>query len=321
MSSTDTKEIAEDNNEGRTTRREYSTANQRRIDRPMNAQNTSHTSSTFRYCFNTSTIRGQKLTLPEIIDLVARAGYDAIEPWISEIDAYVEAGGTLYDLKSRIENSGLTVESAIGFFEWIVDDETKRAKALETAARDMDLLAQIGGKRIAAPPMGATNVSNLHLLQAAERYRALLEIGDKTGVVPQVEVWGFSQSLNRLGEAALIAIESGHPDACILADVYHLYKGGSPVEGLKLVRGAAMHVFHVNDYPAIAPAQIKDEDRVYPGDGTAPLTPIFSSLHEIGFAGYLSLELFNASYWQQDAATVVETGLQKMRAAVEQSSQ
>jgi sugar phosphate isomerase/epimerase len=286
----------------------------------MNGQNTSHTGSTFRYCLNTSTIRGQKLPLPEIIDLAARAGYDAIEPWISEIEAYVESGGDPGDLKSRIADSGLTVESAIGFFEWIVDDETARAKALQQAARDMELLAQIGGKRIAAPPMGATTVSNLDLLGAAERYRALLEIGDKTGVVPQVEVWGFSQSLNRLGEAALIAIESGHPDACILADVYHMYKGGSPAEGLKLVRGAAMHVFHVNDYPAIAPDQIKDEDRVYPGDGTAPLTQIFNTLREIGFSGYLSLELFNADYWQQDAATVVQTGLQKMRAAVEQSS-
>jgi sugar phosphate isomerase/epimerase len=284
----------------------------------MNEHSKSKGANTFRYCLNTSTIRGQKLPLPEIIDLAARAGYDAIEPWISEIDAYVEAGGALPDLKKRIEDSGLTVESAIGFFEWIVDDEAKRNLALKEAERNMDMLAQIGGKRIAAPPMGATEVSNIDLLQAAQRYRALLEIGDKAGVVPQVEVWGFSQSLNRLGEAALIAIESGHRNACILADVYHMYKGGSPLEGLKLVRGAAMHVFHVNDYPAIEPEKIKDADRVYPGDGTAPLTPIFNSLREIGFSGYLSLELFNAEYWRQDPGLVVETGLQKMRAAVEQ---
>jgi sugar phosphate isomerase/epimerase len=284
----------------------------------MNEHSKLKGANTFRYCLNTSTIRGQKLPLPEIIDLAARAGYDAIEPWISEIDAYVEAGGALPDLKKRIEDSGLTVESAIGFFEWIVDDEAKRNLALKEAERNMDMLAQIGGKRIAAPPMGATEVSNIDLLQAAQRYRALLEIGDKAGVVPQVEVWGFSQSLNRLGEAALIAIESGHRNACILADVYHMYKGGSPLEGLKLVRGAAMHVFHVNDYPAIEPEKIKDADRVYPGDGTAPLTPIFNSLREIGFSGYLSLELFNAEYWRQDPGLVVETGLQKMRAAVEQ---
>ena len=36
----------------------------------------------FGYCFNTSTVRGQKLAFDEQVELTARAGYDAIEPWI-----------------------------------------------------------------------------------------------------------------------------------------------------------------------------------------------------------------------------------------------
>ena len=73
----------------------------------------------FHYCFNTSTIRGQKLSLVEEIDIVAQAGYQAIEPWVSEIEAYVKQGGSLPDLKKRIADLGLTVESAIGFAQWI----------------------------------------------------------------------------------------------------------------------------------------------------------------------------------------------------------
>ena len=100
-------------------------------------------------------------------------------------------------------------------------------------------------------------------------------LGDHIGVVPQVEVWGFSKTLPRLGQAALVAIESGHPKACVLPDVYHLYKGGSDFTGLKLLNGAAVHVFHMNDYPADPPREsIGDSDRVYPGDGVAPLTDI-----------------------------------------------
>ena len=34
----------------------------------------------FGYCFNTSTIRGQKLPLLAEIEIVARAGYQGIEP-------------------------------------------------------------------------------------------------------------------------------------------------------------------------------------------------------------------------------------------------
>ncbi|HEX6986913.1 MAG TPA: sugar phosphate isomerase/epimerase, partial [Planctomycetaceae bacterium] len=48
---------------------------------PMNAPRV-------RYCLNTSTVRGQKLDLPALVDLAAAAGYDGIEPWINEITAY-----------------------------------------------------------------------------------------------------------------------------------------------------------------------------------------------------------------------------------------
>ena len=63
----------------------------------------------FHYCFNTSTIRGQKLSLVEEIDIVAQAGYQAIEPWVNEIEAYVKQGGSLPDLKKRISDLGPTV--------------------------------------------------------------------------------------------------------------------------------------------------------------------------------------------------------------------
>ncbi|MEJ7637620.1 MAG: TIM barrel protein [Singulisphaera sp.] len=169
-------------------------------------------------------------------------------------------------------------------------------------------------------PAGATNLPAPDILRVAERYRDLLELGDQMGVVPQVEVWGFSATLGRLGEAALVAMESGHPRACILHDVYHLYKGGSRLRGLEFLEGSAMHLFHMNDYPADPPrAAINDAHRVYPGDGVAPLRRILRTLRDNGYRGMLSLELFNRDYWRQDALTVARTGLEKMRAVVRES--
>jgi sugar phosphate isomerase/epimerase len=148
----------------------------------------------------------------------------------------------------------------------------------------------------------------------------VLEIGRQIGVTPQLELWGFSKSLSRIGEVLFVAAESGHPDACLLTDVYHIYKGGSDFAGLRLINGQAMHAFHMNDYPASPDrTAISDADRVYPGDGIAPLTTILRDLRAIGFRGMLSLELFNREYWKQDAQVVARTGLDKMRAAVEKS--
>jgi 2-keto-myo-inositol isomerase len=213
------------------------------------------------------------------------------------------------------------VVDAIGFPEWIVDDDERRRRGLEEARRAMDMVQQLGGRRLAAPPAGATQQADLSLARAAERYRALLEIGEQIGVVPQLEVWGFSRCLSRLGEAAQVAIDTNHPQACILADVYHLYKGGSGFNGVRLLSAGALQVLHMNDYPAQPDrATITDAHRVYPGDGVAPLRDLLRELRRLGFRGALSLELFNRGYWGQDAFTVIRTGLDKMRAVVQASA-
>jgi sugar phosphate isomerase/epimerase len=271
----------------------------------------------FSYCFNTSTIRGQKLSLDKEIEVTAEAGYHSIEPWVFKIHEYAKSGGSLKELRRRIGDLGLTVESAISFSQWIVDDDTKRGEALEQNKRDMDVLARIGGKRIAAPPAGATRQAGLDLMKAAERYRVLLELGDEMGVVPQIEVWGSSKNLHRLGQAMFVVIESGHPKACLLPDVYHTYKGGSDFNGFKLLSAKAIQVFHLNDYPADPPREtIGDRDRVFPGDGIAPLTQILRDLHANNNRAVLSLELFSPVYWKQNPLQVAKTGLAKMKAAV-----
>jgi sugar phosphate isomerase/epimerase len=271
----------------------------------------------FVFCLNTSTIRGQKLGLAKEIELAAQAGFQAIEPWVGTIEEYAKGGGSLKDLKTKIADLGLTVESAIGFPEWIVDDEARRAKGMEQAKREMDLVAQIGGKRLAAPPSGATNAPGLDLLKAAERYRALLEAGESIGVTPELELWGFSKNLNRLSDCAYVAIASGHPNACVLADVFHLYKGGSDFRSIRLLSAQAIQLVHLNDFPAEPPRdKIDDSYRVFPGDGVAPLTQFLQDLRSTGNGKVLSLELFNKKLWAQDALEVAKEGLAKMKNVV-----
>lgn len=273
--------------------------------------------SPFSYCVNTSTIREQALSLPETIDLVAEAGYDGVEPWIRELDAYVEQGGDVADLKKQLDDRGLVVPDLIGFFEWGSPDATVRVAALDEARRNMDLAVALGCTGLAAPPMGILDRPDIPLLDLAERYGQLVEVGREYGVTPILEFWGHSQILCRLGEALLVAGESGAPEACILGDVFHMYKGGGTFEALKLIGPQTLALVHMNDYPAEPPRNvITDAQRVYPGDGVAPLDQILSDLARAGYTGMLSLELFNRDYWEQDPRTVVQTGLAKMKAAV-----
>jgi len=269
-----------------------------------------------RFCFNTACLRGQRLPIETLVPLVAQAGYDGIEVWIDELDRYVEQGGRLAELGQQIAEAGLRVEGAIAFANWLVPEASLAATEFEKARSDMEKVAAIGGRAIAAPPVGQNDTPITDWDFAAERLARLAAVGREAGVVPQLELWGFSQAIGNLSQLLQLAARVDGRDFGILLDVYHLYKGGSPDSALRLVSGHCQSLFHINDYPATPDrSQIADKDRVFPGDGVAPLPQIFGDLAASGFQGALSLELFNPDYWQREPLWVLETGLAKSRAA------
>jgi len=275
---------------------------------------TKEKAGSFVYSLNMSTLRGHKLGFRKELEVASKAGYGSVEIWINTLQDYLKTGGTLSDAKKIIDDLGIKVEDAIGFAPWIAEDEPVRVKALEQLKMEMDQLAQIGCPRVAAPPMGATTGASLELSKIAERYRTILELGDKTGVVPHLELWGFSKNLSRVGEILYVAAEASHPSARVLMDVYHLHKGGSGMDSVKLVGKPLIEIFHVNDYPAAPPREtITDADRVYAGDGIAPLKDLLKSLKNPDKPVILSFEVFNKGYYAQDALLVAKTGLEKMK--------
>ncbi|MCL2347391.1 MAG: sugar phosphate isomerase/epimerase [Planctomycetaceae bacterium] len=268
-----------------------------------------------RFALNTGTLIGLNLPIEEEIDVTAKAGYDGIEIWMMRLEKYLSEGKKLADLRKRLDDHGLTVENAIGFAPWIVDDESERAKGIEQIKRDMARLAEIGCRRMAAPASGATSKRIDDLEACGARYRTVLELGEQFNVTPLLELWGGSATMHRLSDVTAIAIAASHPNASLLLDAYHLYKGGNSFAGLNLLNGKAMHVFHLNDYPANPPRElIADKDRVYPGDGVCPLQELIATLDAIGFDGVYSLELFNPAYWAaKDPLAIATTGLEKMK--------
>jgi len=276
---------------------------------------------TRRFALNTGSLLRYNLSIEEEIAVTARAGYAGIEIWIMRLENYLNEGKSLADLKKRIDDSGLTVENAIGFANWIVDDDTVRMRGLEQMKREMGWLAQIGCPRIAAPASGATGKRIDDLESCGARYRAILEIGDREGVLPILELWGGSATLQKLADVVAISMLSTHPKAALLLDAYHLYKGGNDFVSLGLLNGRAMPVFHLNDYPAVPSREtIADKDRVFPGDGICPFDVLIPLLDTIGFDGVLSLELFNQDYVNRmTPLELATTGLEKMRAIDQQT--
>jgi sugar phosphate isomerase/epimerase len=270
--------------------------------------------SPFIYCLNMATIRGHNLGFVKELEIASKAGFRAVEIWMDSLQKYLESGNTLAEARRRMSDLGITAENAIGFAEWIVDDEERRNKAIEQLKLEMDQLAAIGCKRTAAPPMGATKEPGLSLQRAADRYRTILELGQQSGVTPHLELWGFSKNLGRLSEVMYVAVESGHPSARVLLDIYHLFKGESSIDTLSLVHPQAVDILHMNDYGAnMLAGNITDADRIYPGEGVAPTRRILQALRSPERPLILSVEVFNKEYYAQDAAKVAATSLARLK--------
>jgi len=274
-------------------------------------------SGKFKYCLNTSTISGQKSGLQKYVEVAAQAGYDGLELWVQDVKEFKAQGKSLKQLKKFLDDSHLTVDDAIGFAPWMVDDENQRKAGFEQMKTEMEMMAELGCTRIAAPSGGVKADVKLDLVKVGERYKQLLDLGRQTGVMPQLEFWGSSPVFYSMGQALMAAAAANDPDVKILPDVYHLFRGNSGFECLKMVNGNLIDVIHFNDYPStIAREEQKDKDRLYPGDGVAPLKQILTDLANMGGTKVLSLELFNPEYWKSDLLTIAKTGLEKMKKVV-----
>ena len=56
-----------------------------------------------------------------------------------------------------------------------------------------------------------------------------------------------------------------------------------------------------------------DADRILPGDGDFQLGPILEHLRRIGYAGWVSVELFNPELWKMKPVQVAEAAYTAVR--------
>ena len=266
----------------------------------------------FRYCLNASTIA----TTPILkqIEVAAVAGYAAIELWHDHIDTHLGAGGTLAEIRKAIDDSGLKIPTTIYLAGWFQPAGVEHDAAISEVRRRMEQAAAVGAEfSIAGPPPG---IADREL--GARHYAELLELGKAYGVKPAFEYLGFVDDINTIDDAIDIIQRSGHPEATIVIDPFHCWRGGGSAASISKLKAHQIAISHFNDAPAVPPANTQhDSDRVLPGDGAIDLRFYCDQLTAIGYDGYLSLELFRQDLWDRNPLEVAMLGLQKMKDVVE----
>lgn len=263
---------------------------------------------------NTSTIR--PASLQDKIRVTAAAGWDAIELWVSDLEQYEKEGGNVKDLGKQIKDLGLFVPNIIGLWNAIPATQEEWDATLDQTRERMRLASEVGSIHVAAIP--TPDREDFDVKWGAERYRDLLKIGrEDYNLVVAIEFIGFLKGLNKFGMACSLAVDTDDPTACIIADTFHLWRGGSGFNGIGLMNGKVIANFHWNDIAEGTPTEgTGDKSRIYPGDGYLPLEQALRDLKAIGYTRTLSLELFNEEHYKMDPMIVSETGLRKMKECV-----
>ncbi len=270
-----------------------------------------HAGSPWPICLDTATIRPASII--DKIRIASAAGFEAIEPWDAELSDYEKTGGSLTELRARIRDAGLRVPSVIGLWNAIPETQDAWDAQLPATRERMRMAHEIGAEHIQVVPQPERPRERFDPAWAAARYRELIEIGLKDyDLVPAMVFVKFLPGARTLGQAAQVAIDSGHPRAQVIPDTFHMHIGGTPFGGLRHLRGEFIAIFQINDAPAQPSVdQLEDRHRIYPGDGVLPLVSILQDLRATGYTGCVSLELYNEEYWKLDPMQVATTGLQK----------
>ena len=268
--------------------------------------------SGFQYSLNSSTIKTTPIL--QKIKVAAKAGYAAIELWHDDMDAFVASGGSIRDIRNCVEDHGLKVPTTIHIHGWFQPAGADHLQAMDTAKRKLEQAAAVGAPHsVAGPPHGKADRP-----LGKRHYHELLEIGAQFGVRPAFEYLGFIEELKTIDDAIDIVEGCVHPAACMVLDPFHCYVGGGGMESIARLTPDRIAISHFNDAPAEpTPSTQRDPDRVMPGDGAIDLKRYCDLLRQIQYNGFLSLELFRPSLWEQDPLEVAKIGLEKMQAAAE----
>ena len=266
----------------------------------------------FIYCLNASTIRPTPIL--EKIRIASDVGYSAIELWHDDIDLHVGQRGKISDLRKALDDYGLAVPTTIYLKGWAEPTESVRATELESCKRRLDQAATLGAIHvIASPPTGVCDHTFV-----GERYAELLDIGLTFGVKPAFEYLGFVEDFNSIDAAIDVLTASRHPQASMVLDPFHCFRGGAGFESISKLSASAIAISHFNDTPS-TPARIEQHDhsRVMPGEGHLDLRRYLHLLKQTGYTHWLSLELFREDLWVRGPREVARESLEKMRSVAE----
>ncbi|HET9318227.1 MAG TPA: sugar phosphate isomerase/epimerase family protein [Bryobacteraceae bacterium] len=265
-----------------------------------------------------STLVAGRVPWPEFARLAARVGFPGVDVSTSGvIKEGLEATRALFDeLKLKPAVAGLPVE-------FRKDEATFRSDLakLEEAAQ---LVAAIGCPRMNTYIMSSSDRPKAEQRKIyKERLGAAANILARSHVRLGLEFLGPPhlrkmfpyEFIWRMDEMLEFAKECG-PMVGLELDSWHWHHAGATVKDIIAAGKDNIVNVQVNDSPQLPPDQIRDDERLMPGEGVIDLVAFFGALKEIGYDEGVSPEVFGRGLKNIPPEEGARLGLETTRAVM-----
>ena len=112
-----------------------------------------------------------------------------------------------------------------------------------------------------------------------------------------------------MNEMLQFAKECG-PNVGLLLDAWHWYHAGATVADIIAAGKSRIVTIHVSDCPKMAPEDVRDNQRLMPGEGVIDLVGFFRALKQIGYEDGVSPEPIGRVPADMSAEDGAKLGLQ-----------
>ncbi|WP_208104424.1 sugar phosphate isomerase/epimerase family protein [Geodermatophilus obscurus] len=250
-------------------------------------------------------------TLEDKIAAAAAAGFDGIEVFEPDL---VASPWSPAELAARCADLGLSIDLYQPFRDLDSTDDDRFARNLRRAEHKFDVMAQLGVDTVlVCSSVAADAVDDADRL-AGQLATAAARAGERgLRIAYEALAWGRHVSTWERSWDAVRRADSPALGLCL--DSFHVLSRGGDPAGFADVPGEKLFFLQLADAPRLAMdvLQWSRHHRLFPGQGAFDLPGFVAAVLATGYAGPLSLEVFNDVYRQADPARTAVDAMRSLQ--------
>nr|MCV4209413.1 sugar phosphate isomerase/epimerase and 4-hydroxyphenylpyruvate domain-containing protein [Roseomonas sp. SXEYE001] len=248
--------------------------------------------------------------LPDKLDSATRAGFEAVELFENDLLAH---DGTPAEVRRMADDLGLQIALYQPFRDFEAMPEPQRSRNLDRAERKFDIMQALGCDQI----LVCSNVQEAASEdpdRAAADLRAMAERAAARGLRVGYEALAWGRHVNRWRQAWDIVQRADHPALGLIVDSFHTLCVGDDPSGLAELPGEKIFFVQLADGPKLSMDVLSwsRHFRNFPGQGELDVAGFLRAVLASGYAGPLSLEVFNDGFRAAPPTHTARDGLRSL---------